>query len=175
LYLPQGFAITPHQKFRNQQVLVVIEIPVGKRIYIDRSVEDYHWFSININRRHRGWNIDWNDQWDDAYSWSSNVDYIMTNDGIERADKKTSQSDEGDDENKNQQSENKYRYKAKPDSVKHKKTQDTIKAKITAEIKEPVTVKDKEAFLTQKKVSGAKSPVDKDNLFSPFDILSKMM
>jgi len=182
LYLSQGFAITPHQKFRNQQVLIVVEIPVGKRVYIDRSVDDYHWFSININRRHRGWNIDWNDQWDDNYSWSSNVDYIMTNDGIERADKKISDSNEGDDENKNQQSENRYRYKKKTDSLKHKKTKDSLKQKSTATAAaDQVTAKHKETLLLKKEewkdVSGNKSLKDSEseNSYSPFDILSKMM
>ncbi|MBS1597191.1 MAG: PspC domain-containing protein [Bacteroidetes bacterium] len=182
LYLPPGFTITPRQKFRNQQVLVVVEIPVGKRIYIDRSVEDYHWFSININRRHRGWNFDWDDQWDNSYSWESNVDYIMTNHGIERTDEKIKSSEDGGDENKNQESDNRYHYKNKTDSSKHKKAKDTTKIKTTAliVIEEPVTVKNKKSFSITKEwdsASGNKSLKndDKENLYSPFDILSKMM
>lgn len=85
LILPKGFAISRHEKYRNQQVLVMIEVPVGKRIQIDRKVEDYRWFSINYNRR-RGWNID--NDWDDSYGWQSDRELIMTPDnGLQRVDK----------------------------------------------------------------------------------------
>jgi hypothetical protein len=39
LYLPKGFAISKDTKFRNQQVMVVIEVPVGKQIRVDNSTE----------------------------------------------------------------------------------------------------------------------------------------
>jgi phage shock protein PspC (stress-responsive transcriptional regulator) len=86
LLLPKGFAISKDEKFRNQQVLVVIEVPVGKRLQIDNSVSGYDWFNINFNRR-RGWNTDWDDNWDFSYGWNSNVEYIMTPDGLERTDR----------------------------------------------------------------------------------------
>jgi phage shock protein PspC (stress-responsive transcriptional regulator) len=85
LVLPKGFAISRNEKFRNQQVLVVIEVPVGKRIQIDQKVEDYEWFNINFNRR-RGWDIDNN--WDRSYGWESDREFIMTpDDGLQRIDK----------------------------------------------------------------------------------------
>ena len=179
LLLPPGFSITPHQKFRNQQVLVVVEIPVGKRVYIGRSVEDYHWFSVNVNRRHRSWNADWDDEWDDSYSWSSNVDYVMTNDGLERTDEqlRKSREEEGDD-NKSDVPANKYHYKNKSDTSKHKKANDTLKTKVTVLIEEPATVK--KGSLSLQKSWYDVQPVNKsfnneENLYSPFDILSKMM
>ena len=79
--LPKGFAISKQEKFRNQQVLVIIEVPVGKRIEMDRSLDHYDWFTVNFNRR-RGWNVDWNDSWEDSYNWESNKEYTMTNDGL---------------------------------------------------------------------------------------------
>lgn len=181
LYLPQGFAITPNQKFRNQQVLIIVEIPVGKKIYVDRSVEDYHWFSVNINRRHRGWNFDWNDQWDETYSWDTNVDYIMTNNGLERADERYKNSDQDDESNKKQESDNKYRYKNKTDSTKHKKVKDSLKATIIVRFEEPIAVKKKELEIVkiEKRNQAPKNnPVtdsDSNNLYSPFDIFLKMM
>ena len=86
LVLPQGFAISREEKFRNQRVLVVIEVPVGKRIQLDRSIDSYEWFTVNFNRR-RGWNMDWDNDWDHTYGWSSNVEYIMTTEGLKRTTK----------------------------------------------------------------------------------------
>lgn len=85
LLLPQGFAISRHEKWRNQQVLIIVEVPVGKRVQVDRRVEDYEWFSIQYNRR-RGW---YNDHdWDEAYRWQSEQELIMTpEDGLQRVDK----------------------------------------------------------------------------------------
>ncbi|MCG7856817.1 PspC domain-containing protein [Flavihumibacter sp.] len=90
LQLPKGFAITNKDKFRNQQVLIVIEVPVGKKIELDGSLEDYEWFSVNTNRR-RGFNVSWDENWDDSYGWTSDVEYIMTREGLERTDKPTEQ------------------------------------------------------------------------------------
>jgi len=86
LLLPKGFAISKNEKFRNQQVLVVVEVPVGKRIQLDRRIDSYDWFTVNFNRR-RGWNIEWDENWDRTYGWSSNVEFIMTPDGLERTDR----------------------------------------------------------------------------------------
>jgi phage shock protein PspC (stress-responsive transcriptional regulator) len=89
--LPRGFAISRQEKFRNQQVLVIIEVPVGRKIEMDRSLDHYDWFTVNFNRR-RGWNVDWDDSWDNTYGWESNQEYIMTNDGLV----KTSDLDPGE-------------------------------------------------------------------------------
>ena len=87
LYLPKGFAITRNDKFRNQQVLLVIEVPLNRRIEVDRNLDQYNWFEINMNRR-RNWNMEWDDRWDNAYYWNSNVDYMMTNEGLEDIEQK---------------------------------------------------------------------------------------
>ncbi|HEY0677151.1 MAG TPA: PspC domain-containing protein [Chitinophagaceae bacterium] len=83
LVLPKGFAISRNEKFRNQRVLIVIEVPVGKKIEMDRSIDSYEWFTVNFNRR-RGWNVEWDDNWDNSYGWRSNVEYVMTQSGLER-------------------------------------------------------------------------------------------
>ena len=67
-------------------MLVVVEIPVGKRIQMDRSIDNFEWFDVNYNRR-RGWNFDWDENWDHTYHWESNREYIMTPDGLERVDR----------------------------------------------------------------------------------------
>ncbi|MGN6437778.1 MAG: PspC domain-containing protein [Agriterribacter sp.] len=136
ILLGKGFPISKNNKFRNQQVLVIIEVPVGKKIMIDRSIDWYDWFNINIDGR-RGVNIDWDERWDNSYSWNNNVQYIMTNDGLERTDRK--EKDESESKLKNGkfklkadengieieaegELENKgggtYRYKKQGDSIK---------------------------------------------------------
>ncbi|HEV2483777.1 MAG TPA: PspC domain-containing protein [Puia sp.] len=116
LNLPQGFAIARGDKFRNQRVLVQIAVPVGKRIQIGSSVEDYKWFSINPGRRHIHWDDgdhdeDWSATWDDdisdanSYPWTANVEYRMTATGLVRTDKKGGSYDE----NKNYKSEDRSR------------------------------------------------------------------
>jgi len=78
--LPRGFNISKDEKFRNQQVLLVIDVPVGKKIEIDRSIYDYSGFNLDLGDGYNDW--DWNDDWRNNYSWNSNVEYIMTNDGL---------------------------------------------------------------------------------------------
>ncbi len=89
--LPEGFTLNSPSKFRNQQVLVEVAVPVGKRILINHSVEDYNWFDINPNNHHirwsrnyDGWNSDWNENMDDqeTYSWTAGVEYRMTPAGL---------------------------------------------------------------------------------------------
>jgi hypothetical protein len=110
LYLPKGFGISKESKFWNQQVLVVIEVPVGKAIRIDHSIDWYAWFNINSSRR--GLNIDIDDDYFNYndYSWRNDIWYVMTDKGLERLDKKDTSVNiklrtellpkEGEDENK---------------------------------------------------------------------------
>ncbi|HUB60513.1 MAG TPA: PspC domain-containing protein, partial [Puia sp.] len=53
--LPGGFPITRDQKFRNQQVIVAVYIPVGKKIFMDNSVNRYDWVNMNFGRHHINW------------------------------------------------------------------------------------------------------------------------
>lgn len=83
LVLPRGFGISSENQFRNQQVLVVIEVPVGKRIEMDRTLYGFRWFNVNFNRRN-GWDVDWDDEWNNSFGWDNNIDYIMTPSGLEK-------------------------------------------------------------------------------------------
>jgi hypothetical protein len=94
LTLARGFAITPKQQFRNQQVLVVIKVPVGKKIFLSENLDDYHWFTMNRKRRNNGVNMDWEYTDDRDNSWDSNVEYIMTDHGLERTNRKYKDEDE---------------------------------------------------------------------------------
>lgn len=87
IILPKGFGIGRDDKFRNQRVMIVIEVPVGKKIELDNSVNRYSWFTVNF-QRNRGWNVQWEDEnWYQTYGWWPNVEYIMTPTGLERTAK----------------------------------------------------------------------------------------
>jgi phage shock protein PspC (stress-responsive transcriptional regulator) len=105
LSLPSGFAILRGEKFRNQQVLVNVSIPVGKRILMNSNIDDYHWFTINVNNRHIRWSSRNSDDWEsdidgwesegrNSYPWTSNVEYTMTTDGLVRTDRKNIEREE---------------------------------------------------------------------------------
>lgn len=79
LLLDKGFTITRADKFRNQKIMLIVYVPVGKQIKIDNGVGN-------------GFNTNFGDSWDnnngdfdfkDEYShWERNVDYIMKVDGL---------------------------------------------------------------------------------------------
>ncbi len=135
IYLPKGFTINKGQKFRNQQVMLVVEVPLGKRVQIDRNVDQYEWFNVNFGRR-RGWNIEWDNNWDNSFYYNTDVEYRMTPEGLERTDKKDKEEEgsaeeqqkirAAEDEKKGKPT---YKYKG-TDSTQQKK--DTLKQ--TAEL-----------------------------------------
>jgi len=98
LVLSRGFVITPNQLFRNQKVLLVIEMPVGRKILMKRNLDEYKWFTINRKRwRNNGVDIEWDDSDNkDANTWTTEVEYVMTENGLERTNK--NYQDNGDGE-----------------------------------------------------------------------------
>lgn len=91
IFIDRGFSIQRNEKFRNQRVVVAIQVPVGKRIVIDRSVNSSlnHWFTLGV--RDDRWH-NWDGEWDREGTWlwgnqDRDVEYIMTPGGLEEADK----------------------------------------------------------------------------------------
>ena len=86
LYVPKGFGFTKNEKFRNQSVILSIAVPVGKRILINNSVGGWE------GKVHFGWHDDDDWRWrmdaDYGLPWEYNIEYVMTNDGLKRADGK---------------------------------------------------------------------------------------
>ncbi|MBN8836687.1 MAG: PspC domain-containing protein [Sphingobacteriia bacterium] len=86
LEFDKGIALSPTQKFRNQHISFTVYVPVGKKIRIS---DDIGW----DNNVHVGFNWD-DDDWDWRFysdvkreSWRPNIEYLMTEKGLQRVDK----------------------------------------------------------------------------------------
>lgn len=187
LILDNGFSLPRGQKFRNQMVVVTVQVPVNRRILIDHSVSRrLNRFNIHFNPN-EDWSFD--DDWD-HYQWEDDVEYIMTSTGLERADgKRTTDNFENNDENgdQNDKVDNKYhyRYKQIEDSLKVK---DSLKEKAKNKLREEIKVKD--SLDREKKVKEAiksntsnkqpnsdvatEEPMYDNRSLSPFMIFSKI-
>ena len=91
LQLPLSFPITSATKFRNQQVVIEVKVPVGKEVYIDKRADQLSWYSVRSGSR--GLNINIDHDYDED-SWRPGVWYIMKADGIEKKNKEELSEDE---------------------------------------------------------------------------------
>jgi hypothetical protein len=81
--MANGYAISNTQKYRRQNVVVEVLVPVGKKLRIDRSVGDKlnsvgFVVSEDAVRRNRNWNIEWDDVYEE---WQTDIDYVMSASG----------------------------------------------------------------------------------------------
>ncbi len=121
IQLPGGFPVTKDQKFRNQQVVVAVYIPLGKKIMMDNSVNRYDWFSLNVNRQHIRWDDSRRneDSYDDEgfavennFFWNSGVQYIMTTGGLKRVNAMGKYDDQPERPEKSERPEKKEKVEA---------------------------------------------------------------
>lgn len=89
--LPKGFAVSSRDQFRNQQVMIVVEVPVGKTIILDRGIRLYDWFSINING---GSEFNVERDWRENYYYRINREYIMMPKGLRNIKDSTDRAEE---------------------------------------------------------------------------------
>jgi len=149
LYLPHGFTVTSNQKFRNQQVLVSVSIPVGKRILVSHTIDQYEWFNVDIRRHNMRWgkkknwdNDDWVREWDDdmnqgsQYGWSNDVEYLMTESGLVTTERRKVNDDDKKEEkreekkrpeDKNSEEDPGYRYHSPSKPTRPAATVDSTK------------------------------------------------
>ena len=80
LTLPRGFVVNKEDKFCNQQVLITIEVPAGKTVRVSEAINDYSWYTVNVNGRGVYKTAEWND--DDDMDFDNNKEYIMTTSGL---------------------------------------------------------------------------------------------
>lgn len=83
LILGSGFGVGKGEKYRGQQVLMQIEVPVGKMIRFDETVNKLEMSEIKLenpgNWRRGSWRMDWDNDGD--YDWQVGVDYVMNENG----------------------------------------------------------------------------------------------
>lgn len=121
IYLPKGFAIAATDKFRNQQVILVVEVPVGKNIRIDGANEWFDFFDIKGRRNglHLNFSYNYDDQF---YPFKYDRWYKMRSDGLS----KLGQSPEERIEELKDQLEDEFREFRRDDRT----SRDSIKVKI---------------------------------------------
>ncbi|MGL4360541.1 MAG: PspC domain-containing protein [Sediminibacterium sp.] len=132
LILNRGFNLKKGTKFRNQSVIVTVQVPVGKKIEIDEEVSRrLKWMHFKKGND----SFDWDNEWDNGDgNWSSNTEYIMTPSGRERIDKRS------DDNNSDDAIENYKRSKEELKKELERKQKETEELKKELE-KAPDTVK----------------------------------
>ena len=115
LTLPIAFPITTKNKFRNQQVSVQIEVPIGKEIFISDRANNLQSYSVRGNSQ--GFTFDWDNDNGYNYMWTSGSWYIMTERGIE---KKYKDEENIIDENRDDRRNRKKKLKDQADSIEMK-------------------------------------------------------
>jgi phage shock protein PspC (stress-responsive transcriptional regulator) len=99
LMLDKGVAITKEDKFRNQQVIVTIAVPVGKRILVKDNIGWDNNVRVGFNNDDY-W--DWeNDMESISYRFDRDVEYVMTPSGLKRVNEEADESDEDNDNTDN--------------------------------------------------------------------------
>jgi phage shock protein PspC (stress-responsive transcriptional regulator) len=101
LTMQKGFAISKNDKFRDQRVALVIEVPVGKRIFLDENLDWFDWFNLDFDRGRYSRNTAYDKR---TYAIYTGRSYTMTTSGLERTDKDEERKEYGDDNQPEQKS-----------------------------------------------------------------------
>lgn len=161
LILPPTFAVSRNEKWRNQKVIVVVEVPEGKNVTLDESIEDYDYFNIQFNRRgiNRG---DWQVDWDENSRWlEKNTPLKMDSEGGLINPNSSNSNGSGN-------STEEYRYE-------NEKPAPAPEADTTLPAKEPVEVKDKGVYRYSLMDSDKrKSPFSAAIMAHPFSLMLKI-
>jgi hypothetical protein len=126
IYLNRGFSLPKNSRFRNQGVIVNIQIPVGKKIVFDETVNRrLEWINFKSNNYDTEWNNDWESN--DFRGYNANIEYIMTVGGLERANKQ-----EKDPQNLNEKIEeyNKSKEELKEEYERKKREMEELKREL---------------------------------------------
>ena len=129
LKLNRGIHLPPNAKFRNQQLVLTIQVPVGKKIQIDRSVRN-RFFFINIAENEDG--DDWSD-FDSKNNWRTGIEYEMTQEGLKRTsntDNPKSWDIDNEEENSPMQDSRKSRRQLEKELEKKNQELDEIKKEL---------------------------------------------
>jgi len=130
LDLGSGIAIDKDSKFRAQQVIVVIEVPVNKKIRFDETVNKLHALSIRTDRD-RKWhryNGDFDINWDEYFDYETDVDYVMGKDGY-LINPSTPEKKENDENNSNDRKNKKQQLQQELKKIEDEERVDSIHKK----------------------------------------------
>jgi phage shock protein PspC (stress-responsive transcriptional regulator) len=85
LMLDRGIILPPGSRFRNQQIILTVQVPVGKKIIVDRAVMK-KFFYLNLSNISFA-EVDGGDDWEleeSKENWRSGVEYLMTESGLKK-------------------------------------------------------------------------------------------
>jgi phage shock protein PspC (stress-responsive transcriptional regulator) len=82
VWLSKYLVIGRSEKFHNQQVLLVFEIPQGKKVELDERIDDFDWQEITVNTGN-GFNLQIHDD-DNDKDWDTGKEYRMLQDKLTR-------------------------------------------------------------------------------------------
>lgn len=84
LDLGSSLSIDKNSKYRGQQIEIWIQVPAGKKIRFDETLDKLHAFNIRLNNK-KNWRKKNNTDWDfseESVDFVTNVDYVMGDDGL---------------------------------------------------------------------------------------------
>ena len=118
LLFDRGIPITRDQKFRNQTVYVTVYVPVGKKIMVRDNVgwgDDVH---FEFGSQMDNWN--WRYEGEEGYHYDTDVEYVMTANGLKRTHEEPKQ--ESRDESEQQDNKDSIESPAPPagDSTRYR-------------------------------------------------------
>jgi len=126
IYLNRGFSLPKNSRFRNQEVIVNIQIPIGKKIVFDETVNRrLEWINFKSNNYDTEWDNDWESN--DFRGYNANIEYIMTVGGLERANK---QEDEPQNLNEKIEEYNKSKEELKEEYERKKREIEELKREL---------------------------------------------
>ncbi len=103
--LGSHLTISKNEKFRNQQIEVVLEVPEGKKIEFDETIEKLHPYNIRLteinengrNKFRKKQKVYFN--FDEQFDFEVNQPYIMTKNGLQLVNKPKLEKDKSYNEN----------------------------------------------------------------------------
>jgi hypothetical protein len=123
LDLGSGYGIARTDKFRDQQVTVLISVPVGKMIRFDESVADKlnpHNFSVKRSRR--GVRVRYENRW--VFGYKTGIDYIMDDKGYLKSEEELQKEAEKQEMRENEKNKLKDTSSSAPKDSLEKMLQD---------------------------------------------------
>jgi phage shock protein PspC (stress-responsive transcriptional regulator) len=95
--LPKGFTISKTDKFRDQKVIVVVEVPIGKGIQIDGKIRRSEWFDVHVNEKHYRMYRHSRHRYSRHYRHQRHYwidkEYVMTPEGLKSAEDSATEDD----------------------------------------------------------------------------------